>query len=66
MNVAPAPIKRPHGICVDHLSDHQRDRVRQAEAAVASLQRRGVVGDGGANMEQLEAVTGLGRRIMGL
>jgi hypothetical protein len=48
MNVAPVPIESPYRVGLDHLSDHQRDRVRQAEAAVSSLQRSGAVGDGAA------------------
>jgi hypothetical protein len=56
MNIAPAPIERPHGVSVDHLSDHQRDCARQAEAPVASLQRRGIVSDGGTDRNRLAAV----------
>jgi hypothetical protein len=56
MNVVPAPIERPHRVGVDHLGDYQRDRVRQAEATVASLQRGGVVSDGGADWDRLAAV----------
>jgi hypothetical protein len=56
MNIAPAPIERPHRVGVDHLSDYQCDCVRQAEAAVASLQRRGIVSDGGTDRNRLAAV----------
>jgi hypothetical protein len=56
MNVAPAPVERPHRIGVEHLGDDQRDCVRQAEAAVMGLQRCSVVGDDGADRDRLAAV----------
>jgi hypothetical protein len=56
MNVAQAPVERPYRVGVDHLGDYQRDCVRQAERAVASLQRCGVIGDRGADRDRLAAV----------
>ncbi len=56
MNLAPASIECPYGVGVNHLGDYQRDCVRQAEAAVAGLQRCGIVSDGSADGDRLAAV----------
>lgn len=56
MNVAPTPIERPHGVGIDPLSDDQRERIRQAETAVLSLKRCGLVSHCGADRNRLASV----------
>ena len=56
MNLAPTSIERPHGVRVERLGDDQRDRVRQTEVPVLSLQRCGVVSHCGADRDRLAAV----------
>lgn len=51
IDVAPAPIECPHYVGVDQPSDYQRYCIGRAEGAVASIQRRGVASDGGADRD---------------